>query len=313
MNRRTLFVTLCLNPTLQRTLRLPRLRVGEVNRAASVRVDASGKGINVSRVLLQLLSSSAAATTDGVAHLCQCGDGCDAVTRQFFSLVAAQLPTLRRLCATPSGSGVRVCTTLIDDAAHTATEIVEEGHAVCADADAAVRSEFSSLLAEAHTVVVSGSKAPGFGAALFPWCVAEAKAAGCTVVCDFRGADLVASLASRPDFVKINAAELSETFGTAAADATTTVARIFEQFGARCVVTNGADATLFVDEDGKVCSALPKRIDAVVNAIGSGDAFAAGFAKALRDGRTISEAVAAGHDCGARNALCVGPGTLLQL
>ena len=43
--------TVTLNPALDRTLTVPSLRLGEVNRARAVRLDLSGKGINVSRAL----------------------------------------------------------------------------------------------------------------------------------------------------------------------------------------------------------------------------------------------------------------------
>ena len=49
-----MFVTLCLNPTIQKTLCFDKISRGEVNRASKNFTDASGKGINVSRVLAQL-------------------------------------------------------------------------------------------------------------------------------------------------------------------------------------------------------------------------------------------------------------------
>ncbi len=48
------FLTLCLTPTFQRTLRFSKVERGEVNRSNEYRLDASGKGINVTRVLQQL-------------------------------------------------------------------------------------------------------------------------------------------------------------------------------------------------------------------------------------------------------------------
>ncbi|MGB9620664.1 MAG: 1-phosphofructokinase family hexose kinase, partial [Armatimonadota bacterium] len=46
--------TVTLNPSLDRTLTVRELRVGELNRARRVRLDLSGKGINVSRLLRRL-------------------------------------------------------------------------------------------------------------------------------------------------------------------------------------------------------------------------------------------------------------------
>lgn len=46
-----MIVTLTLNPSLDRTLALESLRLGEVLRATSARIDPGGKGVNVTRVL----------------------------------------------------------------------------------------------------------------------------------------------------------------------------------------------------------------------------------------------------------------------
>jgi hypothetical protein len=67
------FLAVCLNPTFQRTVRLKKLEKGEVNRARLARLDASGKGINVSRVLQQLGAP--------VRHLTHLGPGRDEFLR----------------------------------------------------------------------------------------------------------------------------------------------------------------------------------------------------------------------------------------
>jgi len=48
------FLTICLNPTLQKTLCFSSVVPGTVNRTGVHRLDVSGKGINVTRVLTQL-------------------------------------------------------------------------------------------------------------------------------------------------------------------------------------------------------------------------------------------------------------------
>ena len=48
------FLTVCLNPTLQKTLRFTSVVRGTVNRTGEHCLHASGKGINVTRVLTQL-------------------------------------------------------------------------------------------------------------------------------------------------------------------------------------------------------------------------------------------------------------------
>jgi fructose-1-phosphate kinase PfkB-like protein len=117
--------------------------------------------------------------------------------------------------AVPSGSAdARLCYTLLDLAKHTATEIVEEGRPVAPQTEAAIHKAYSELLHApwVKAVVISGSKAPGFSPSLFPSMVAEAKAAGKIVVCDYRGQDLLTSVDACPDVIKPNFTEFVATF-----------------------------------------------------------------------------------------------------
>ena len=65
----------------------------------------------------------------------------------------------------------------------------------------------------AHTVVITGSKAPGFSDALYPTMVADTRRAGVRSILDIRGDDLVAVLPQQPTLVKLNLNEFSQTFG----------------------------------------------------------------------------------------------------
>lgn len=58
-------LVVCLNPTVQRTFVVENFRVGEVNRAGRHRTDASGKGVNVARVLAQLGARATQLTHSG--------------------------------------------------------------------------------------------------------------------------------------------------------------------------------------------------------------------------------------------------------
>jgi len=55
---------------------------------------------------------------------------------------------------------------------------------------------------------------------------------------------------------------------------------------------------------------VPTEPKKVVNPIGSGDAFTAGFASAFASGKPIQESVSEGNRCGLLNAMQLAPGTL---
>ena len=46
-----MIITLTPNPSIDRTIGVPELQPGEVNRATPSRIDPGGKGVNVSRAL----------------------------------------------------------------------------------------------------------------------------------------------------------------------------------------------------------------------------------------------------------------------
>src|SRR5690349_12464607 len=99
-------------PTVQRTLTFDRVKVDDVNRAADVHEYASGKAVNVARVLAVLGEAAlAAGFSGGRRGEALLEDLTEAAIPHDFVSTAAQ---------------TRLCTTVIDRAAGTATELVEE-------------------------------------------------------------------------------------------------------------------------------------------------------------------------------------------
>ncbi|MCL2271118.1 MAG: PfkB family carbohydrate kinase, partial [Treponema sp.] len=126
------FLTVCLNPTLQKTLLFPSVVPGTVNRTGSHRLDVSGKGINVSRVLTQL--------GEKVTHLTQLGG----VMRPLF-LSLCKDDSLNAEWV-ESDSQIRFCYTLITEADGHVTELVEESEPVGAETGSRLLEKFDALL-----------------------------------------------------------------------------------------------------------------------------------------------------------------------
>jgi 1-phosphofructokinase/tagatose 6-phosphate kinase len=298
-------LVICLNPTMQKTLRLARLEPGQVNRARAVRLDASGKGVNTARILHQLGERAVHLTQGGGRHL-----------KTFLALAAEDGLDVR---VVEGELEIRHCYTLLDDDNSSTTEIVEPGGPVPERLEDQLRERYTGLLAQAHTVIISGSKAPGFSDALYPEMVREARERGVRVVLDFRGTDLVSSLPHHPSVVKINVSEFSATFlDEALAEETPPESMpdaITEQmlgFARRweteLVLTNGSQPVMYCDA-GRVATIAPARVEPV-NAIGSGDAVTAGIAAGLHRGLPLREAIELGLDCARRNVQLEKPGTI---
>ncbi len=301
------FLAVCLNPTLQKTLVFSSVRSGDVNRCLKSRLDASGKGVNVTRVLVQLGESC--------THLTHAGGQ----FRRIFINLAQQSGVA--LQAIDSKSDIRFCTTMIELESDTTTELVETSERVSESTEARVRRAYTSLIKLHEFVVISGTKAAGYSEHIIPDMVMMARNQGCRVILDVQGTDLVKSLEFKPEIIKPNFSEFAATFEHDLIDSKPSdpvaveriearMRQVSQTYGCACVVTRGNRATL-VSQAGEVWQQAPEPRD-VVNPIGSGDAFAAGLASILARKGSLRDAVDEGNRCGLLNAQQLAPGNLGQ-
>ncbi len=292
------FLSVCLNPVLQKTLLLEKLQGGAVNRLRQHHFDASGKGLNVTRVLSQL--------GQPVVHLTQLGGR----FREQFLALAANDGLRVRWCE--SGAEIRFCYTILEDQGSVTTEIVEEAAPVAEGTEAALEIAFHELLVDANWLVFSGSKAAGFSSSVFPRWAAAAKAAGKGLVLDVRGSDLRDSLVASPDVIKPNYDEFVATFFPGRepppSEVRAAMDDIASHHGCAVVLTRGSESTLVATGTERFEVAVERVTP--LNTTGCGDASTAGMVAVLGQGGTLREAVAAGHRCGAQNAQLVRPGTI---
>ncbi|NCN05121.1 MAG: tagatose-6-phosphate kinase [Spirochaetales bacterium] len=300
------FLVVCLNPTIQRTLVFDSVELGQVNRAKIQRVDASGKGVNAARVLVQLGAR--------VHHLTQIG-GEDAKT-----FVNLTLSDGIRLHGVPGAEGIRTCTTLIDRSNLVVTELVEEGRPVSPEIEKALVRSFHEILKDVDSVILTGSKAPGFSSKLYPEFVAEAKERGKAVFLDYRGQELLDTLHFQPDCVKINVSEFASTVGVRLPeniDPAEIPNEVFERLKELAnvtqglwVLTNGAKPTCYVFQG--ILNWKHHEAPKVVNSIGSGDSVLAGIAYGRTEGRSIEESIDLGIRCGVANLGVLKPGSIFD-
>jgi 1-phosphofructokinase family hexose kinase len=285
---------LCLGttPVFQRSMVFDRVTPDAVNRARQVWDYASGKSVNVARVLHSLggdaLATGFAGGDRGAAML---RDLDAAGVRHDFVTVDA--PT-------------RQCVTVIDRAAGTATELVEESHPVAADDWDRLGTKLDQLLPSADAFILSGSLPPGADDGFYLQCLRRARAPRPRVIIlDTRGEPLRRALAhDGPFVVKLNRDELAV---TVAAEPCTDdeVLRAMRQItpaGGAAVTTSGAHGILASDSQHRAWRLRPPTVRAD-SAVGSGDAFAAGLAVATLDGQPLPHACVLAAACGAANAM----------
>jgi 1-phosphofructokinase/tagatose 6-phosphate kinase len=325
------FLTICLNPTLQKTLRFSSIYPGTVNRTKFHRLDASGKGINVTRVLTQLGKNS--------LHLTQLGGG---LRPLFLSLCEQDGLAVQWV---ESESQIRFCYTLLSGTESTlsdtdgalsggsaVTELIEESEPVRAGTEERLLEKFDDILAHRSTdlnwLIISGTKAEGFSDAVIPAITQRAKEKGLKVILDIKGKDLTESLKYQPDIVKPNLFEFAASFAPeliknnelatlddiAKERIKSAVLDMAQKYKCRVILTNGSQKIIAADVDKMSIDKffeIEVRPVKAVNSIGCGDAFTAGLASALGDGAGFREAINEGCRCGALNAALVKPGVII--
>lgn len=294
------FLALCLNPAIQKTYLFDRLAPGEVNRAALVRTDASGKGVNVARVLKEAGARA--------IHLTHLGEASGA---WFLSMCEDDGIEVRWA---DSHSPVRICSTIVERDPPNVTEIVEESAPVSPGTEDAILELFRGLIARSDFLVVSGTKAAGYSPSVIPEILRLSACAGVPAVVDIRGEDLRAGLPFHPRVAKPNLQEFLATFPPAPGERSLeahlarTLQGLKSDFGTDFVITRGGLPVLFL-EDGRLAEI---EVDGIVplNPIGSGDAFAAGLAMALARGDPLREAIRQGIGFGGMNVSILKPGSI---
>ena len=302
------FLSVCMNPTLQKILVFSDLTRNSVNRTKEYRLDASGKGINVSRVLTQLGKDC--------YHLTQLGG----VMRPLFLELCNQDNI--HIKWVESSSPIRFSFTLLDKSDNSVTELVEESESVGEGTGERLLSAFAELIPDFSFLIISGTKAAGFPDTLIPEMVRMAKKEGAKVILDVRGQDLLKSLVFLPDIIKPNLYEFICTFApdlishnsikigenALRARVEKIWAEIYEKFRLNLVLTRGADSVWYADKG--VFAEYDIESIKPYNTTGSGDAFTAGLAASLEEGYSFRDAVAFGARCGTLNAALIRPGVV---
>ncbi|MDP9175752.1 MAG: 1-phosphofructokinase family hexose kinase [Planctomycetota bacterium] len=290
---------LCLGttPTVQQTMIFDHVHVNEVNRAKSVLRGASGKAVNVARVLHTLGKPStlcaplggdtgtfikANLSAAGVSHAC----------------IEVRSPT-------------RTCVTIIDQSLHTATELVEEHGPISATEYEHLLSLASSLIPAAKILVLSGSLAPGVPDDFYALCCKRAADINVPIILDARESPLNLALKHSPLIVKPNRAELAATVGEAIFDDRSlkqAILSLHDRGAQWVVVTMGREGA--VASNRNQIWKIPAPQINVLSPIGSGDSFAAGLAAGITRGQEVPEACRLGAACAAANCLTEGSGIL---
>lgn len=264
-----MIVTLTVHPSLDRTVQLPSpLRTGEVQTATTVREDAGGKGINVSRVV-------GAAGVATLAVLPLAGD-------DPFAALLHEVGVPHR--AVPASARTRANIALTDPAGETTKVNLPGATLSPGDADAIVAAAVDASR-DATWLVLAGSLAPGLPDDFYVRVIdaVRARPTAPRIAVDTSGAALRAVVErGRPDLIKPNDDELVELTGVAVdsdvplPDAVREIARALvpARVAAALITLGGAGAVLVRADGAWAASPPPTRVRSTV---GAGDSSLAGY------------------------------------
>ncbi len=294
-------VCVSVNAAIDKTAAVSRLVPGEIHRPEMLSVLPGGKALNVARAARSLgLDATVVAVLGGHA-----GDW------MADALVARGIPTR----AIRVAGETRTCLSVLDRDANSLTEFYEAGLTLGAAGWSSVEDAVTAELAEdpgGTLVVVAGSLPPGAPLDGYARLAAVTAEAGSRAVVDVDGAHLAAALGARPWLVKVNAREAGAATGIPAGDeagALRAAVALRARGAAVAVVTRGVDGALVVDDSGSAWRIGPPP-ETGPYVVGSGDAFLAGLAAGLADGRLLPEAARLGAAAACANALRPGQGEL---
>jgi 1-phosphofructokinase family hexose kinase len=298
-----MIITVTLNPTLDKTLSVPRLEPGTLHRAQILREDLGGKGINVSRALrgLGISSSLTGFMAGATGQTMTSGLNAAGFEVQF---VEVEGETRRNI-------------TLLDASTGQYTKFNEPGPSVGPNDLAALQSQVDKLAHSGDLWAFCGSLPPGAPSDLYANLIRRVQARGGRAFLDSSGLALREGLAARPFAIKPNSEEAAEVLGSPldSDEDHCTAARRLQAEGVSVVaLTRGAHGLVLV-MDGEILLASPPPV-VVRSSVGAGDAALAGLLWAISDGcdpvETARRIVASGTATAMQEGTAVGARALVE-
>lgn len=265
-----MIVTLTPNPSIDRTITIPDLRLGEVNRATASRIDPGGKGINVSRAISAQGGETVAVLPVGGPE---------------GHLLAELLDTAGVAHRDVAISGSARMNIAAVDPDGTTTKLNEAGPTLTPEELSALLEATAEVAQGAAWVVGCGSLPPGVPTQMYAELVREARARGIRVAVDSSGEPLAAAVAAGPNLIKPNHEELAELVGRplATIGEVLDVARELVAGGVETVVVSlGGDGALLVDTERAVHAVAT--VTEPLSTVGAGDCLLAGVLHTLSIG-----------------------------
>lgn len=257
--------TVTLNPAIDKTVVIENFSAGMVNRVTSVREDAGGKGINVSKCLKKL-------GQDSVAAMILAGDTGRRLEKM---LGVLEIPVLPVWAAGENRTNLKI----IDPVKKENTDINEPGPAVTQELLQSLREALHEQVKQGDILVLSGSLPAGVDRSLYEQWTAYFREKGVCVYLDADGEPMRSGMKSLPYLIKPNNDELAALVEKPALSKEEMIAEGKRLLGtgiAEIVISLGGDGALFISADG--CWKAEGLDVPVKSTVGAGDSVVAAMA-----------------------------------
>ncbi len=273
--------TVTLNPSIDYIVHVDQLAIGDINRMKSDLKLPGGKGINVSRILQRIDSTSTALGFLGgfTGHFIEEWMKNEAIKTDF--------------TAVKDDTRINIKLKAVEE-----TEINGLGPSISEEEMNDLKQKLANISAE-DVVVLSGSKPASVPTGFYQTLIEIIRGKGATFVIDTTGEDLMDALSKEPLLVKPNNHELAELYDTtfnSIEDIFPYGRRLLEEGAQHALVSMAGDGALLFTKDGIYQSNVLKR--QVKNSVGAGDSMIAGFVGSFSKTQDPVEAFKWGVACG---------------
>lgn len=287
-----MILSVTLNPAVDHALFVDGLKIGDTNRVVRNEIDAGGKGINLSRVAVELGAMSVA-----TGFL---GGGTGAFVRKVMNLQGVLHDFIEVEGETRTNFSVE------DGTGAPPTTFNEQGPTISADCWELLQAKVRHYAARSKWVALGGSLPRGIPVEAYRVLIKIAHESGAKVILDADGEAMKHGILGEPEFIKPNMKEASRLLGEpiqTVDDALRAAATLHEAHEI-VVVSCGEHGAAMACRDGLFRGFTPQV--KARSTIASGDSLVGGFLAALQQDLDLETALLWGLAAGAATATTDG-------
>lgn len=288
-----MIITLTLNPAVDKTIEISNFTLNRVNRVTSARLDAGGKGINVSKGIHGLGEKSKAL---GILA---------GRSGQFIKDQLDQLSIENQFLFIEGETRTNI--KIVDRQVGTNTDINEQGPDISVEDLKRMEEMTLNNLKEDDILVLSGSVPGNVGSDIYRSLADRAGEMGAKVILDADGALLKEGLKAGPYLVKPNIHELERLYNKRieSTEEAIVLARDIFQYGVkRIVISLGEEGAVFMTPE-QIFRVQGMKVP-VISTVGAGDAMVAALAVSIEKNYSMDQTIRLASAASAASVMTAG-------